>query len=310
MLSSRVIVGLVLISASLHTWADDKKNNSAYARLNVNAQLSDKGEGSFTEIRGNNSWLGVKGKVDFEEGLYAIYRLEWKVDTTAESGQDSITERPQYLGIGGKAGELTMGRNFTALWMAQGGLDLYNHYQGDIARIWRGENRLTDVATYTSPKFNNFSAVVTYQAEKEEEGKSATSAALFYGDKQFKHSPFYASLAHDFDVKGNDVTRLAFQYKHNIHKVGFMLQQQEPTDVPESESEQGAFVSYSLLLGKFDYRLQYQTMDEDRSVNLGVDYRLSKLTKFFVWFHGLDKREQEEQSYFAFGFEHKFNKGF
>ncbi len=310
MLFSRVILSLFLILFSFQSWSEEKKNNLAYARFNVNAQLSDKGEGSFTEIRGNNSWLGLKGKVDFEEDLYAIYRLEWKVDATAESGQDSITERPQYLGIGGKAGEITLGRNFTALWMAQGGLDLYNHYQGDIARIWRGENRLTDVATYTSPKFNNFSAVVTYQAEKEEEGKSATSAALFYGDKKFKNSPIFAALAHDFDVKGYDVTRASFQYKHKNHKLGFMLQQQEPTEVEESESEQGAFVSYSLLLGKFDYRLQYQTMDEDQSVNLGVDYRLSNLTKFYVWFHGLDKREQDEQTYFAFGFEHKFNKAF
>ncbi len=136
-----------------------------YAKLNVNAQHSEEQSESFTEIRSNNSWIGIKGEVPAEEGITAVYRLEWKVDITGE-GNESLTERPQYVGVRSKLGEVTLGRHFTALWMAQGRSDLFNQYEGDIKTIWAGENRLSDVATYTSPSYQKFRLIGTYQAEK------------------------------------------------------------------------------------------------------------------------------------------------
>lgn len=199
-----------------------------YAKLNVNGQLADEGEDNFSEIRSNNSWVGVKGDLALNDSLEVVYRLEWKVDITGEKGVDNLTERPQYVGLRGNFGEITLGRNFTALWMAQGKMDLYNHYEGDIAAIWEGENRLADVATYTSPKLNDFYAVVTYQAEKSETGDDAVSAGIFYGDNTLKSGPLFAALAQDFDVEGYDVTRASLQYRLGDGKLGLMLQRQEP----------------------------------------------------------------------------------
>ena len=55
-----------------------------YTRLNVNAQSSEEGEGRFSEIRSNNSWLGIRGNVAIDNDLSVVYRLEWKVDITQE----------------------------------------------------------------------------------------------------------------------------------------------------------------------------------------------------------------------------------
>lgn len=43
-----------------------------YAKLNVNGQLADEGAGNFTEIRSNNSWIGVKGDIPLEQGMAVV----------------------------------------------------------------------------------------------------------------------------------------------------------------------------------------------------------------------------------------------
>ncbi len=289
------------MSVSNLAWSD----NEFYAKINVNGQLSDEGEGSFSEIRSNNSWLGVKGTLPLDNELYAVYRLEWKVDITGEAGVDTFTARPQYVGLGGSFGELTLGRNFTALWMAQGKIDLFNHYEGDIKTLFKGENRLPDVATYTSPSYNNVKFVITYQAEKSETGKSATSAGIFYGDKYLKSNNLFAALAQDFDVKGYDVTRGSLHYKFDKNKIGVILQRQEPGDGGDSES--GATISYERNLGKYALRAQYQTMEDDSLFNIGVDYKVGNSTKVYTWYSSSDREDSEDKQYFALGFEHKLS---
>ena len=150
-----------------------------YTRLNVNAQSSEEGEGRFSEIRSNNSWLGIRGDVAIDSDLSVVYRLEWKVDITQEKGQDNLTERPQYIGIRSERfGEVTLGRNFTPTWAIGRAGDLYNHYEGDVNKLWNGDNRLADVVTYTSPSINNFWIEALYQAEKEVRPRFVTNRPI------------------------------------------------------------------------------------------------------------------------------------
>ena len=283
----------------------NEQHGEFYAKLNVDAQSSDKGDGRFSEIKSNNSWVGVKGDYQIADNLSVVYRLEWKVDITAEDGNDSLTERPQYVGVRGGFGEVTLGRNFTALWMAQGKIDLYNHYEGDIAKLWKGENRLSDVVSYASPSFQGFQVKVTYQAEKTAQGDSATSAAIFYGDQDLKKSPLFAAFAHDFDVNGYDTTRASLQYKMGAHVIGGMLQQQEPADGGESRS--GGLVSYSFNAGNIIYKVQYQTLEDDTNLNVGLDYPLGKDTKLFAWYSQIEKENVPDNTFVAVGFEHKLS---
>lgn len=283
--------------------ANDVNQGEFYAKLNVDAQSSDKGDGRFSEIKSNNSWIGVKGDYALSPDISVVYRLEWKVDITGEAGSESLTERPQYVGIRGHFGEITLGRNFTALWMAQGKIDLYNHYEGDITKIWRGENRLSDVVSYSSPAYEGFKIKVTYQAEKSADGDSATSAGVFYGDENLKKSDLFAAIAHDFDVNGYDTSRASAQYKLGDHVIGGMLQQQEPSAGGESQS--GALLSYSYTGGSLIYRVQYQTLEDDRTLNLGFDYPLGKQTKFYAWYAQIEKQDNPDNKFLALGFEHK-----
>ncbi|WP_317931363.1 porin [Halioxenophilus sp. WMMB6] len=308
MKKSSILLPLALLPA-LCAAEETPAQGELYAKLNVDGQYSDEGDGGFTEIRSNNSWIGVKGTLPVEEGITAVYRLEWKVDITAEDGDESLTERPQYVGIRTGYGEVTLGRNFTAVWMAQGKIDLYNHYEGDIKTIWKGENRLSDVATITTPSYRDARLIITYQAEKEADGDSAVSAGLFYGDQSLKKSRLFAAVAHDFDVEGFDVTRASVQFKLAGGKLGFMAQTQEPAD-GQGDSRSGSLVSYAYPIGKWELRGQLQTMEKDTTSNLGVDYHFGKRTKVFAWYANIDREDADQRSYFAVGFEHKLSKFF
>ena len=72
-----------------------------YGKANVTVQSSDDGEGSFTEIKSNNSRFGLKGSEKITEGLEAVYKLEFGVDVSdADSkgdNDDNITARNQYV---------------------------------------------------------------------------------------------------------------------------------------------------------------------------------------------------------------------
>ncbi|ALS99217.1 hypothetical protein AT746_13760 [Lacimicrobium alkaliphilum] len=145
--------------------------------------------------------------------------------------------------------------------------------------------------------------MVTYQAEKSETGDDAVSAGIFYGDNTLKSGPLFAALAQDFDVKGYDVTRASLQYRLGDGKLGVMLQRQEPAIGGESRS--GGFVSYSHRVGKFDIRSQFQTMEDDRTVDIGLDYHLGSNTKIYAWLASIDEDEVPDRRYLALGVEHK-----
>lgn len=71
------------------------------------------------------------------------------------------------------------------------------------------------------------------------------------------------------------------------------------------ESRSGGFISYSHRVGKFDLRGQVQTMEDDRTANIGLDYHLGNNTKIYTWFASIDEDEVPDRRYFAVGVEHK-----
>lgn len=298
------ILALVIVTAYLpHGKAEGL--GEFYARLNVNAQSSEEGEGRFSEIRSNNSWIGIRGDVAIDGDLSVIYRLEWKVDITQEKGQDNLTERPQYIGLRSERfGEVTLGRNFTPTWAVGRAGDLYNHYEGDVNALWKGDNRLSDVVTYTSPSINNFWIEAVYQAEKTADGDSAFSSGVFYGDRKLKKTSFYAGLAHDADVKDYNVTRAITRFKVAGAKITGIYHTEEPE--VGGDSRNGYLVNLSYIFGKLDYRLQYQTLEDDMTYSVGVDYRLTDRFKLYTWFTKIDKEDVEDNNFLAVGFQYDF----
>lgn len=275
-----------------------------YGLVNVSAQSSDEGESRFTELKSNNSRLGIKGNHKLESDLEVLYMVEWRVDLTDESGSDNITARNQYVGLKGNFGSVLLGRNDTVLKQTQGKIDLFNHYEADIKGLWKGENRMDNSVTYFSPKFKGFSFGASYIAQDSTQGNDAQSFSISYGDKYLNKSQWFAAVAADIDMKGYDTQRVSVHTKFDDLKLGMILHNQKL--IATGKSKDGALVSAAYSIGKIVLKGQYQVAGNDDSVSVGADYGLGKSTKAFLWFTNRNLQDSADSSWLAAGLEHKF----
>lgn len=284
-----------------------------YGKANVTVQSSDDGEGSFTEIKSNNSRFGLKGSEKISEGLEAVYKFEFGVDVSdADSkgdNDDNITARNQYVGLKGSFGQVVIGRNDTAMKQSQGKIDLFNDLEADIKNGFKGENRLGDTISYASKDFSGFKVLATYVAEDDVDADNGYSVALTYGDAKLKESKLYASIAADSEVKGYDIVRATVQGKVGDFKLGAMYQTQEKVD--GSAEADCYLVNAAYQMNSNTFKVQYQVIDFDEgdkktAISAGVDHKLSKNTKVFGFYSTFDTDNQVDQDYLGVGIEYKF----
>ncbi|WP_339722772.1 porin [uncultured Paraglaciecola sp.] len=300
-LSKKLSVTLIASCMSAASFADPI---TLYGRVNVSVQSTDEGEGQVTELKSNNSRLGVKGKLDLENDLEVLYVAEWRVDFTDESGSDNFSARNQYVGLRGGFGTVLLGRNDTVLKQTQGNIDQFNHYEADIKALWQGENRMGDSITYFSPKFNGVTFGASYIAQDEVTGHDAQSYSIAYGDKNLKNSRWYAAIAADFYMKGYDTQRMSFQTKFADLVLGAILHNQK--SIATGDSKTGALVSAAYSISKVVLKGQLQSLKDDNSVTIGLDYKLGKATKAFTWFTYTGVQGTADKAWLAAGLEHKF----
>lgn len=297
----------LLSSMSLSTMAADV---NLYGKANVSFQSSDKGDGSYTEIKSNASRIGFKGTHKLNDDLKVVYKAEFQVDLDGDSAKgDSITDRNQYIGLKGNFGEVLLGKNDSMLKQSQGKVDLFNDLNGDIKNLWKGDNRLANTLTYKTPKFNQFQVGVTYVAEESPEGENAYSIAALYGDKNLKKTKVFASVALDSDVKGYDVRRATVQGKVAGVTLGAIYQHQEKQD--GSGKLNGVVVSAKYSVDKVTFKGQYQTAnadggDDKSGLSVGADYKLAKSTKLYTFYTTFDMDSGSDEDYLAVGIEYKF----
>lgn len=280
------------------------KDVEVYGKINVSAQQSDEGNGTFTELKSNASRFGLQGDYALEDGLTVVYKLEWEVDPSDEGNEKNIKSRDQYLGLAGSFGEVRLGRHDSALKLSQGKIDQFSDYEADIKALWKGENRVSNSVSYFTPSFSGFGAMLTYIAEESPTGEDGLSAAVFYGDESLKDSNIYAALAFDSEVAGFDTLRASTQFKLAKFKLGAMYQTQEA--VVTGLERDGYLVSVAYPVGKFELKGQYQVLEDDTGFSAGTDYKLGKNTKVFAWYSSFDFDNALDKDYLALGLEHKF----
>ncbi|OUS25351.1 porin [Thalassotalea sp. 42_200_T64] len=279
-----------------------------YGKANVTIQMSDDGEGSFSEVKSNASRLGVTGGLKINDALSVVYKAEFQVDMDGDS-DDNITARNQYIGLKGNFGTVLLGKNDTVTKQSQGKVDIFSDLEADIKVLWKGENRMSDTLTYFTPKFGLFQAGLTYSAEGDEQSDAGISAAVTYGDAKLKSNNFYAAVAIDSEVKGYDIFRATVATKFAGIKFGAMLQTQE--DVESGKELEGLMVSAAYKIDGFTLKGQVQTAevdggDDKSGISAGVDYSLAKNAKIFAFYTSFDMDTGADQDYLATGIEYKF----
>ena len=286
---------------------------TVYGKLWISVESQDTASGTEVDMVSNASRLGIKGSMDFGEGIEAIYQAEYEVDpvdgTADESKDRTFKQRNSFVGLKGSMGTIFLGKHDTATKKSQKKIDLFNDLAGDIKNILQGENRMSDLVGYTTPKINGFSA--TFNAIKGTEGLGddsigdSTSTSFSYDSEKF-----YIALAFDSELKGYDSTRLTLQIPFNRSQLGIMFQDSEKLST--GVEEDGYVISFSQKVGdkgtlKFQQAESDMKLDSGKQFSFGYDYKLSSKAKAFFFFTDLSgDNTSKEKEITGIGFEYKF----
>jgi predicted porin len=304
------ILSMLLLVPVLYLQSEEP---TVYGKLWISVESQDTASGTEVDMVSNASRLGIKGSMDFGEGIEAIYQAEYEVDpvdgTADESKDRTFKQRNSFVGLKGSMGTIFLGKHDTATKRSQKKIDLFNDLAGDIKNILQGENRMSDLVGYTTPKINGFSA--TFNAIKGTEGLGddsigdSTSTSLSYDSENF-----YIALAFDSELKGYDSTRLTLQIPFSRSQLGIMFQESEKLST--GEEEEGYVISFSQKVGnkgtlKFQQTESDMKLDSGKQFSFGYDYKLSSKAKVFYFFTDLNgNQDSKEKEIHGVGFEYKF----
>ena len=304
------ILSMLLLVPVLYLQTEEP---TVYGKLWISVESQDTASGTEVDMVSNASRLGIKGSMDFGEGIEAIYQAEYEVDpvdgTADESKDRTFKQRNSFVGLKGSMGTIFLGKHDTATKKSQKKIDLFNDLAGDIKNIVQGENRMSDLVGYTTPKINGFSA--TFNAIKGTEGLGddsigdSTSTSFSYDSENF-----YIALAFDSELKGYDSTRLTLQIPFNRSQLGIMLQDSEKLST--GVEEDGYVISFSQKVGdkgtlKFQQAESDMKLDSGKQFSFGYDYKLSNKAKAFFFYTDLSGDiTSKEKEITGIGFEYKF----
>jgi len=304
------ILSMLLLVPVLYLQSEEP---TVYGKLWISVESQDTASGTEVDMVSNASRLGIKGSMDFGEGIEAIYQAEYEVDpvdgTADESKDRTFKQRNSFVGLKGSMGTIFLGKHDTATKKSQKKIDLFNDLAGDIKNILQGENRMSDLVGYTTPKINGFSA--TFNAIKGTEGLGddsigdSTSTSISYDSENF-----YIALAFDSELKGYDSTRLTLQIPFNRSQLGIMFQ--DSKKLSTGVEEDGYVISFSQKVGdkgtlKFQQAESDMKLDSGKQFSFGYDYKLSNKAKAFFFFTDLSgDNTSKEKEITGIGFEYKF----
>jgi len=175
-----------------------------YGNLHFSINAADNdivGADNAVKMSSNTSAVGVKGSEDLGDGLKAIYKAEWEIDTLQNNnvdpdgsiipntgGSGALTGRDQFLGLKGGFGTIKLGTMSSNYKQMGGKVDpLYrtplegrgflDTQSGDL-HGGKGVNRgrQTDTVQYVSPKMGGISLVVNTTLSGAGDGAGNTNA--------------------------------------------------------------------------------------------------------------------------------------
>ena len=310
------------LSLASYGFADGPIDSTIYGKVNVSVVNADTGSTDQWKLNSNASRLGVKGKTEIADGLYAVYKAEFEiaVDDGDTKGQ-TFNQRNIMAGIRGGFGTVWAGKHDSPTKLAQNKIDLFNDLEGDIKNTFEGENRVSNIVAYTSPNINGFATTVAMipgeGVDVDGDGNDDTGLTdgISYSVSYTKDN-LYIAVAGDQDVDSQDLMRIVAQYKIDALKLGVMYQQNE--DNLGTKDESGFFVSAAYKLdSKTTLKAQYGSIEDDAdgdkedTMSLGADYKLAKGTKLYVFYTDnddafVDESKEKDVTAYGLGMEHKF----
>ncbi|MDG2017853.1 MAG: porin [Porticoccaceae bacterium] len=305
-----LLASLIALSAlAPFTSANASIDSKLYGKINLSVVNTDNQFLDGWKLNSNASRIGLKGTTQVSEGLTVFYKTEFEVCVDdGDCKGNTLGQRNIYAGIRGGFGSILAGNSDTPTKQAQNKIDLFGDLEGDIKKIFAGENRMDNIVAYSTPSYGAFSA--TYAVMPNEEGSSGISDTTSYS-VSYNKDGLYVAVAGDSNVKGSDILRVVSQYKFDAWQLGLMYQENDTTN------ESGYFASTAYKCDDITYKAQYGANENDTdssektTLSLGADYKLANNTKAYAFYTDYDipvnaTQEDGPTETFGLGLEHKF----
>ena len=293
-------VGAALVAGTAAATAGEP---TFYGKLHMSIDSVDNGgsndgdDGLF--VSSNSSRLGLKGAVDLDGGLKAVYKYEISTDysNSGNAKTNNVGNRNAYLGLKGGFGQVIAGRHDMPFKTVGRKADLFGDTIGDnraIARKIGGDDyadRRDNVLMYT----NKFGAVGVKLAYAPEE-QTADGSDMGLG-VDFMAGPVKVMFAHEVHGGGNlaannDSTGDMISGMYKMGDMAFLAGYGMVSDGDGDKGDAGQATIMTLggkmKSGMNTFKFQYTTSETDLSdtastvMALGVDHKLGKKTSVYA----------------------------
>ncbi len=309
MRKNTLLAALITLSA-----ASSAAAVQVYGKANVSLNHTDASNSDTLKLNSNASLIGVKGSYEVSEGLKAIYNFEYEtfIDDGDDGSGDEFKQRNIYAGFQGAFGTIIAGKHDTPTKLAQGKIDLFIDLpNADIKNLIQGENRVSNIVMYSTPKTNGLKATVAFvPGDDTGGGEDGISSAVSY-----QSGDLSVTLAYDdgtaIDSSVETLTCLAAEYKVGNAKFGALFQQ---ADEVTGNEEDGYILSSSYKLAnvvilKGQYGESDDETTEKTQIAVGADYKLNKKSKLFAYYSDIEAETNTTSTSvttYAVGYEIKF----
>jgi predicted porin len=285
---------LIAIAIAAGMAAPAMADTTLYGQLHASVDFLDSdgaGTRSETSVSSNSSRIGVKGSVDLDSGLKAIYQAEWGMDTGgADSTGSTISNRNQVVGIAGGFGAVLLGRHDTPLKIVGRKADLFWSTQlgqnRNVTNPGTWDLRVNNVVAYQSPKMGGFQALAAYVTDLGgTDQNNAFSVNGIYNAGPLMVGAGYET--HNLNAAPDqDAWRLMASYKFGAAKVvGYY--QDEDNGAAADATVWGLGASYKVsangtVKGQYYERNNAGTAADPALLAIGYDHKLGASTDVYA----------------------------
>ena len=294
-----IAIGTAMVAAATAATAGDEP--TFYGKIHVSVDSLDNGAPAPSDADGmyvssNSSRLGIKGAVDLDGGLKAIYKYEMSTDY---DNSGLAGNRNAYLGLKGGFGQVIVGRHDMPFKTIGRKADLFGDTIGDHRAITRAAiggddwaDRSSDVIMYTN-KFGAVDFKLAYVVE-DTAGDDSEDLGIGLGFKQGPLKVMFANETHGngggAGVKDSTGNMLTGAYK--MDNITALAGYGTLSDIGGTSGVDGTVMTLGAAMksGMNTFKIQYTSLEQDNVgvkddatvTALGVDHKLGKMTSVYA----------------------------
>jgi predicted porin len=313
-----IAVGAAMVAGASAATAGDEP--TFYGKIHMSIDSMDNGgassappdnEGKGVFVASNSSRLGIKGKVDLDGGLAAVYKYEMTTDYSDSGAVNG--NRNAYLGLSGGFGTVLAGRHDMPFKTIGRKHDLFGDTIGDSRALLRGNvagddfaDRRDDIIMYKG-KFDMVAVDVAYGSPQGVDDAADTGIRIAYDG-----GPFGIQLAteqHAYATNNSTGNAIAGHYK--LGNMKFLATYGTISDAGGSSADSSQLKGWSLgasmKAGMNTFKIQYVSSDTDADdtdatqISLGADHAFSKKTKAYVVYSSISTGDARSDGFASTG---------